>query len=271
MDVIVCNGRTADDPASGAGRALRALALRNYGHFTTMQVRGRAVRGLDLHLRRLRGATRELFDATLDEARVLDGLRRALAAAGVDDCSARVTVCAPDFEPAAPQRVVDVDVLVSIAPPAAPDTAPLRAKSFRYERALPQVKHVGTFPLFHHMRAARRAGFDDALFATADGRVSEGSVWNVGFWDGRTLAWPDAPALRGTCERLLQAGLAGLGVAQATRGVRLADLAGFRAAFGCNSRGIRPVGAIDEVVFAADPGLMGLLTRALERHVPQPL
>ena len=35
----------------------------------------------------------------------------------------------------------------------------------------------------------------------------EGTVWNIGFWDGRAVTWPQAPALRGTAERLLQAGL----------------------------------------------------------------
>ena len=173
--------------------------------------------------------------------------------------------------PTDPLRDFDVDVVVSIAPPAEPDPSPLRAKSFRYERALPGIKHVGTFPLFHYARQARRAGCDDAVFATTDGRVSEGSVWNLGFWDGRAVAWPDAPALRGTCERLLQAGLDGLGVAQARRSVGLPELAGFRAAFACNSRGIQPIGAIDDVAFAEDQGLMDLLARALASHPRQPL
>lgn len=265
MDLVLCNGRVA-----GAGD-LRALALRNYGHFTTMQVRARAVRGLDLHLRRLREATRALFETALDEARVLDGLHRALDMAATADCTARVTVSAPGFEPADPLRAVEVDVVVSIGPPAEPDPAPLRARSFRHERAAPDIKHVGTFPLFHYARQARRAGYDDALFTTAGGRISEGSVWNLGFWDGRAVAWPDAPALRGTCERLLQAGLDGLGVAQAGRRIGLPELAGFRAAFACNSRGVRPIGAIDGVAFAQDPGLMDLLARALASQPRQPL
>ena len=39
-----------------ADAQLRALALGGYGHFTAMQVRGRRVRGLDLHLSRLAAA-----------------------------------------------------------------------------------------------------------------------------------------------------------------------------------------------------------------------
>lgn len=34
----------------------RALAINNYGHFTSFQVRGKHVRGLDLHMDRLRAA-----------------------------------------------------------------------------------------------------------------------------------------------------------------------------------------------------------------------
>lgn len=276
MNLVLCNGEPAEagGPGARAAQVLRALALRNDGHFTTMQVRGRAVRGLDLHLRRLREATRELFDAELDDTRVRGDLRAALDLAGVDDCTARVSVAASGFDGGDPRRpagAVGVDLVVAITAPAGPDPAPLRAKSFRYERVLPHVKHAGTFPLFHFARQARAAGFDDALFVDADGRVGEGSVWNLGFWDGAAVTWPQAPALRGTCERLLQAGLAALGVAQAARTVGLAELGGFRGAFACNSRGVRPIGAIDAFDFVPEPGLMQLLARALDTQPRQPV
>src|SRR3546814_3650403 len=63
VNVILCNGRRAE------AADLVALAMRNHGHFTTMQVRDGAVRGLDLHLARLREATAELFDVAFDDAR----------------------------------------------------------------------------------------------------------------------------------------------------------------------------------------------------------
>src|SRR3546814_11377421 len=122
----------------------------------------------------------------------------------------------------------------------------MRAASFVHGRALPHIKHVGTFAQFHLARQARGRGFDDVLFVGSDGRVSAGTVWNVGFWDGSAVTWPDAPALRGTCERLLQAGLAGQGVPPENRGLRLAGLGGLRAAFGCNSRGVRALCAVNE-------------------------
>ncbi|MDN5782184.1 MAG: aminotransferase class IV family protein [Luteimonas sp.] len=268
MNLILCNGRRAK------AADLVALAMRNHGHFTTMQVRDGAVRGLDLHLARLREATAELFDAPLDDARVLGGLRQALDIAGTGDCTARVSVCAREFESVAqgvPLAAGDLDVVVALTPPAEPAATPMHASSFEHERSLPHIKHVGTFAQFHVARQARGRGYDDVLFVGADGRISEGTVWNVGFWDGSGVTWPDAPALRGTCEQLLQAGLETLGVAQARRGLGLADLPGFQAAFACNSRGVRAIGAVDKLGFAADPGLLALLGRALATHPWQPV
>jgi len=269
LNIILCNGRRAE------AADLVALAMRNHGHFTTMQVRGGAVRGLDLHLARLREATGELFDVALDDARVLDGLRRGMEAAGSGDCTARVSVCAREFERAAqatqPLVAEDLDVVVALTPPADPSPEPMRAASFVHERALPHIKHLGTFAQFHLARQARGRGFDDVLFTDADGRVSEGTVWNVGFWVGATVTWPDAPALRGTCERLLQAGLAVLDVAQARRAVGLDELPRFRAAFSCNSRGVRAIGAVDAVAFAPDGELAELLGQALALQPWQPV
>lgn len=269
MNVVLCNGRRAE------AADLVALAMRNHGHFTTMQVRDGAVRGLDLHLARLREATAELFDVALDDARATGGLRQALDIAGSGDCTARVTVCAREFERAAlasqPLAAEDLDVIVALTPATAPALEPMRAASFVHERALPHIKHVGTFAQFHLARQARGRGFDDVLFVDAHDRISEGSVWNVGFWDGQGVTWPEAPALRGTCESLLQAGLESLGVPQSRRRVSLGELPGFRAAFACNSRGVRAIGAVDEVAFAPDPELADLLGRALAAQPWQPI
>lgn len=257
------------NPASAAD--LRALALANYGHFTTLQVRGGAARGVDLHLQRLRDATRELFGSDLDVARVRALACDALRQADAGDCTLRVTVFAPDFDPAAPPADCVPAVLVALAPPAAPPAMPVRLKSCRYARAAPHLKHVGTFPLTHHRRLAVQAGFDDALFVDAAGRISEGSAWNLGFWDGRHVLWPEAPALRGTCERLLQQGLEAQGVPQAVRAIDLAEVAGFRAAFACNSRGYWGIAAIDGMSLGADPRLQAALAAALASQPTEPL
>jgi 4-amino-4-deoxychorismate lyase len=265
MTLAFLDGRpaSADD--------LRALALANYGHFTSMQVRGRAVQGLDLHLHRLRSATRELFDARLDDARIRGEVIAALDAAGLDDASVRVTVFAREFDYARPDRALPVDLLVSVNPPRRADPGPVWVKTYAFQRPLPHIKHVGTFPLFQHRRQARREGVDDALFVDARGRISEGSVWNIGFWDGRQVVWPQADALRGTAERLLQAGLAEAGVGQRHALVEARALAGLRAAFAANATGIWPIGGIDDITLRPDPALMETLDAALRSQPWRPL
>jgi branched-subunit amino acid aminotransferase/4-amino-4-deoxychorismate lyase len=84
-------------------------------------------------------------------------------------------------------------------------------------------------------RQAVLAGFDDALFVDGGGRISEGSIWNIGFVQGETMVWPEAPMLAGTGQALLQRGMAERGLRSVTRPVRLSDLASFDAAFICNS------------------------------------
>ncbi len=265
MSLAFLDGRpaSADD--------LRALALANYGHFTSMQVRGRAVQGLELHLHRLKAATRELFDARLDDARIREAILAALDAAGADDASVRVTAYARDFDYARPDRTLPVDLLVSINPPRQAQAGPAWVKTYAFQRPLPHLKHVGTFPLFQHRRQALREGVDDALFVDARGRISEGSVWNIGFWDGRQVVWPQAEALRGTAERLLQAGLAETGVAQRHAPVEARALAGMRAAFAANATGIWPIAGIDETTLRPDPALIEALAAALRTQPWRPL
>ena len=68
---------------------LRALALSNYGHFTSMQVRNGAVQGRELHVRRLEDATQALFGTSLDGASALQQAAHALASAGLRDAVRR--------------------------------------------------------------------------------------------------------------------------------------------------------------------------------------
>ena len=256
MTLALLNGgpASADD--------LRALALANYGHFTALQVRGGAVQGLDFHVERLQAGTRELFGIELPRPRILAALRDALAA-GPRDCTLRLTVFARGFDYRQPLREVEPDLLLTLTPPASAPRPPIRVKSYGFVRPLPQVKHVGTFPLFHYRRQARLAGCDDALFVNEAGHMVEGSVWNLGLWDGQGVVWPQGPALRGSCEALLQAGLGELGVPQRQCPVTLAEADGFVAAFACNAGGVQAIRAIDGVELPADTALMGLLAQAL--------
>ena len=68
---VTCNGQPAQ-----VEDLLPALV--NYGHFTSLQVRGHAVQGLDLHLARLSQATRALFGSALDTGQVRGWMAQAL-------------------------------------------------------------------------------------------------------------------------------------------------------------------------------------------------
>lgn len=241
---VCCNGRPAQ-----VEDLLPALV--NYGHFTSMQVRGHAVQGLALHLARLSQATRELFGSKLDVVQVQAWMTQALKQAGQGDASLRVTVYSRHFDFRNPLAAVPVDVLVAVSAPVAL-TAPKRVRSVVWQRELPQIKHVGTFGLFAERRAAMAAGFDDVLFVSATGGISEGSTWNLALHDGERLLWPQAPALRGTAEALLQRHWPG---AQATQALRVADLADVKAAFACNASGLWALEAIDGRVLPGSQAL----------------
>lgn len=259
------NGKpaTADD--------LRALALANYGHFTSMQVRDGAVQGRALHVRRLEEATLALFGSGLDGDNALKQAAQVMEQAGLRDASVRITVFSTRFDYRDPARIVTPDVLVSPAPPSSPDKPALRVKSYPFVRPLPQYKHVGTFPLFHYRRQAVADGYDDALFVDPAGQVVEGSIWNLGLWDGETVTWPEGPALRGTAERLLRQALEEVGVPQRCGPIPLAELGRYRAGFACNASGQQPVVAVDGVAWGLDTALMRVLKRALDAVPWEPL
>ncbi len=146
----------------------------------------------------------------------------------------------------------------------------MRVKSFAYERDVPQVKHVGTFALFHHRRLAQQAGFDDALFVDSDGNVSEGSIWNVAFFDGRRIVWPDAQQLEGVAKQLLKRGFARRGVECIDANVPLSRIRDFHAAFFTNSaQPARFIASIDDVAFSADERLATLLAACYDSNPPQ--
>lgn len=253
---IEINGRAA------TAEALSTPALGNYGHFTAMQVRGGRVRGLGLHLARLDEANRELFGAGLDGDRVRELIRHAL---GDDtrDASVRTYVHQPETDD-------EVSLMVTVRPPAEMPNTPHGLASVPYQRPVPHLKHLGGFAQIYYRRRAERDGFDEALLTGPDGVISEGAITNIGFFDGVSVVWPDAPALRGITLQLLEPRLAGSGLPARRRPVRLADLPAFAAAFVTNSRGIAPVGRIDDVPFTVDPELMKTVTQVYE-SVPRDL
>ncbi|MEU2156905.1 aminotransferase class IV family protein [Streptomyces sp. NPDC019396] len=231
--------------------ALLALGLTNYGHFTSMRVDDERVRGLDLHLARLARDCRTVFGAELDLDRVRHHVRHA-AGDKAGSFVVRVTVFDPGIDIGHPSGADSPDILVTIRPAAAFPLAPLRAKTVRYERDVPTVKHLGLFGSLHARRSAQLNGFDDALFTSRDGLVGEGGTWNVGFLTGAGIVWPEADVLPGVTMALLQR-LAEHTVAPVT----VAEAQGAQAAFATNAAiGVRPLSCIDDARMAdGDPRL----------------
>jgi branched-subunit amino acid aminotransferase/4-amino-4-deoxychorismate lyase len=205
------------------------------GHFTAMQVRARAVRGLDLHLRRLETANDQMFGIGLDRERVRELIRGALG--DTDDASVRVYVRRLDDSS-------EPEIVVTVRPPGGIDS-PQRLRSVDYLRPTPHLKHLAT-EQGECRRIAREAGFDDALLTKGFDIVAEAAIANVGFFEGPSLLWPEAPVLRGITMQLLDGAIPNT----TTRVVRLRDVAAFDGALVCNARGIAMVSAIDETPLA---------------------
>jgi branched-subunit amino acid aminotransferase/4-amino-4-deoxychorismate lyase len=237
--------------------ALRALALLNYGHFTSLRVDEQHVRGLSHHLDRLVRDCRTLFGTDLDRERVRHFLRH-VTAGQPGSFVVRVTVFDPSLELGHPAKTAEPAVLVTTRPSGAWPPPPIRVQTVIYRRDLPEVKHVGLFGALWRRRQAQLNGYDDALFIDADSFIHEGTTWNIGFFDGQRVTWPNADVLPGVTMRLLQE----VHEQSVTAPVHLRDLRKMQAAFATNtSVGVRAIGAIDNVELTRDHAICDVLRR----------
>lgn len=228
MPVIQLDGQ----PASRA--QLAPLAFAGHAHFTALQVRDGGIRGLDLHLARLRQASLQLFGLAMPDEVVLAHLRTALQ--GSDgDCSLMATLSCPAGEFVAPAAPLMPQLLVQTMAPAAGPAGPLRLMAVQHERHLPHIKHVGEIAKTYYLRQARAQGFDDAVFLDRQGRLSEASIWNLAFWDGSSVVWPQAAMLAGTTMGIVRRQLARMKVPQREQVMALADVPAMRGAVVMNS------------------------------------
>ncbi|WP_030525571.1 aminotransferase class IV family protein [Nocardia rhamnosiphila] len=220
------------DGRDAAAAELAPLAFAGFAHFTAAQVRDHRIRGLDLHLDRLRAASEEFFGRALPDDRVRGYLRAALDA-GPADVSLTATVFSR------PGEFVAVDdalsVLVRTGPPASGPTGPLALATVEYERPVARVKHVGEVAKTYYLRQAVQQGFDDAAFVDRAGRFSEATIWNLAFWDGDSVVWPEAEMLLGTTMGIVRRQLDRLGVPQRTVPVTPGEVAGLAGAVVMNS------------------------------------
>ena len=240
---------------------LRYMALVNYGAYTSFRIEDGGVRGLDLHLARLEASAVELFGESLSGDRLRSLIRTAVA--DRRDAWIRVSLFAPEIVPRSPSAEVRPRVMTSVSPAPSPLATSVRAQVRTYVRTEAHLKHTAIFPLIRARRLARQAGFDDALFADAEGLISEGATWNIGFLAGDAVTWPEAPMLHGVAKALISSRLAEVGLRQTRAPVRVADLDAFDGAFLCNSATPAcPVTAIGDHVFGASPDRIDRLARA---------
>lgn len=242
------------DGRPATAEAMLPAATSNYGHITIMQVRGGRVRGFHHHLRRLDQANMALFGRGLDPRRLAEFVVAATEAR--PDATLRINIFGGDAEE---------HVMVTAFAPAEHDPAPARFSLVPFERDMPHLKHVGSFGLSLRQRQAVTAGFDGAVFVDRHGRVSEATIWNVGFRDGDAAVWPDAPHLAGITQIIINEGFAALGVPVRYEDVRADALGRYGGAFLTNSSTFgRPLAAIGSHSFALDPEWDALLVRAYE-------
>lgn len=254
--VAQLNGR----PASA--EALAPLAFAGYAHFTAMQVRGGLIRGLDLHLSRLKSASMALFGTALADEQVRAQLRAALQASPAD-ISLMATVYSPEGEFTAAGNGAAPQLLIRTAPPSSGPQGPLALATVEHERVLPAIKHVGEIAKTYFLRKAVEQGFDDAAFVDRQGRLSEATIWNLAFWDGNAVVWPVADMLIGTTMGIVRRQLDRLGIAQRFQEIRLADLPSLAGAVVMNSwtPGV-PVQRIGATTFPDARDFVALLHRA---------
>ncbi|GLZ11603.1 hypothetical protein Acsp04_18380 [Actinomadura sp. NBRC 104425] len=260
--VVQRNGRdaTAED--------LAPLAFAGFAHFTAMQVRGGRIRGLDLHLERLRSASKELFGQALPDERIRDYLRTALDN-GPADLSLTATVYSPADEFTASGAGGAPQVLIRTGPAASGPQGPLTLTTVEYERVLPAVKHVGEVAKTYFLRQAVAQGFDDAAFVDRRGRLSEATIWNLAFWDGTAVVWPQAEMLTGITMSIVRRQLERLGVPQRVQEITLGDLPALAGAVVMNSwtPGVA-VHQIGDVPLPEAPSFLELLHRAYRNEPP---
>lgn len=241
---------------------LGPLAFTGYAHFTAMQVRGGKVRGLDLHLERLKFASEKLFGQALPDDQVQAYLRAAIQA-GPSDLSLTATMYSPTGEFTVAAASTEPEVLIRTGPAASGPEGPLTLATVNHERFLPQIKHVGEMAKTYFLRQAAEQGLDDVVFVDRQGRLSEATIWNLAFWDGSSVIWPLAEMLTGIMMGTVRRQLDRLGIPQRVKEITLADLPALSGGVVMNS--LTPGVAVSQIgsaLLPEAPAFLELLHRA---------
>ncbi|MFD1215729.1 aminotransferase class IV family protein [Microbulbifer celer] len=240
------------------------LAFAGFAHFTAMQVRDGKIKGLDLHLERLREASMAFFGRALPDEKLQSHIRTVVDE-GEKDLSLTVTIFSHHGEFNANSMDVEPSVLVRTGAQSDGPTGPLRLSAVEHERPLAAIKHVGEAGKTYYLHQAIRQGFDDAAFVDRHGCLSEATIWNLVFWDGETVIWPKADILKGTMMGIIQRQLERLNIPQRHEAItfkRLGELSG-AAVMNSWTPGI-PVTAIASNVLEEKKPFINLLHKAYE-------
>lgn len=258
--------RTELDGRAATAEDLSPLAFAGFAHFTAMQVRDGAVRGLDLHLARLKSASEEFFGRALPDDLVRERLRAAIHA-GPPALSLTATLFSRSGEFTRAGAENDPAILVRTAPAYEDQKQSLRLALVNHERPFPTIKHVGEASKTYFLRKAVAGGYDDAAFVDAQGYLSEATIWNLAFWDGEAVVWPKAAFLTGVTMSIIRRQLDTLGIIQREQMIRPADLGDIKGAVVMNSLtpGI-PVEALGPHPVPLAPSFVDMLHQAYERE-----
>jgi branched-subunit amino acid aminotransferase/4-amino-4-deoxychorismate lyase len=210
------------------------LAFSGFAHFTAIQVRNRKIKGLDLHLERLNKASLTLYNRSISDTLIRSYIRSAIKNAPLDH-SITITIYSPKGEFTVQSMDIEPAVLIRISAPSNGPVGPLRLAAINHERPLAQIKHVGEIGKTYYLHQAVKQGFDDAIFVNKNGHVSEGSIWNLVFWDCESVIWPKANMLKGTMMGVVQRQLSLLNIPQREETITMSRLSSFQGAAVMNS------------------------------------
>jgi len=236
--------------------AIALLDHEGWGHFTAMQVRDGATRGLDLHLARLAAAHQEIYGSPLDGDVVRAHIRHALD--GRSDASVRV-------------YGYWAGVILTVRGPREMPDRPHSMTAQHFQRPIARLKHVGSWGQGRFHDLATAAGFDEGLLIDENGRISEGTITNVGFWRDGFVVWPVASKLDGITMLVLQRQLTLGGVPQTDAVVRVQDLASYQGMILCNSRGWAPVIQVDDMSIPPADAFTDVISTAYDKCPLDPI
>ncbi|TQF70330.1 aminotransferase class IV family protein [Pseudoalteromonas luteoviolacea] len=245
---------------------ISSLAFSGFAHFTALQVRNKMVKGLDLHLGRLSKASLELYNHAHTNDMICSFIRAAIDN-GPADQSLTVTIYSPHGEFTSDSMNAEPHVMVRTAKPENGPLGPLRLSAIQHERPFADIKHVGEIGKTYYLHQAIKQGFDDAIFIDNNGHLSEGTIWNLAFWDGDSVIWPKAHMLKGTMMAILQRQLNKLNISQRSEAITLDRLKEFQGAALMNSwtPGIE-VSEIMSTPFQQSQQLVSILHHALKQE-----